>query len=289
MHLDCNILKNYIELTKPRILALVLVTTVLGFFMGGEGIISYALLAYLLIGTALTCAGSSVLNQYLERDFDSKMERTKNRPIPAGTISPAKALNFGIILILSGIFLLYVKTNILTAFLSLLTTFLYILVYTPMKRINWLNTTIGAIPGAIPPLGGWAAATGTLNFHAGVLFLILFLWQHPHFYAIAWMLKEDYRKAGFQMLPVIDKDGKRTFQQILIFSIILIPVSIIPALTGLSGRVYLLGAIISGMGLLFVSKKLIDSHTIADARNLLKATVIYLPILLILIVSDATF
>ena len=281
-----QILKDYIELTKPRILGLVLITTTIGYYLGGKGTIFWMDFMFLLFGAGMVCGGSAVLNHYLEREYDSKMLRTKNRPIPAGRISPAHALSFGIILILIGLFVLYTEINILTAFLSLLTSFLYIMVYTPMKRISWLNTTIGAVPGAIPPLGGWAAATGTLNFDAGILFLILFLWQHPHFYAIAWMLKDDYKRGGFKMLPVIDEGSTRTFSQILLTSVILIPISLIPVLTGLSGMLYFFGALLSGVGLLLISQTFIKSRSLMDAKRLLRATVIYLPVLLIFIVFD---
>lgn len=283
------IISAYLELTKPRIVTLVLATSALGFFLGGQGIHDLGRFIALLLGVALTCGGSSTLNQYLEREFDAKMLRTRNRPIPAGIIPPAHALNFGIILTLVGIFILYVKVNILTAFLSLLTSFLYIMVYTPMKRVSWLNTTIGAFPGAIPPLGGWAAATGHLNFSAGILFLILFLWQHPHFYSIAWLLKDDYKRAGFQMLPVLEPDGKRTFAQILLFSWLLVFVSLVPTVIGLSGGIYAAGAFISGVVLWCLGRNLALSGSLADARNLLKATVVYLPVLFALIIIDVSF
>ena len=277
------------ELTKPRITSLVMVTTALGFYLGGEGRLPPVLFSFLMGGVAMVCAGSSALNHYLEREFDSKMLRTKNRPIPAGIIAPAYALNFGITLTLTGIFLLYVKVNILTAFLSLLTAFLYIVVYTPMKRASWLNTTVGAIPGAIPPLGGWAAATGSLSFEAGILFLILFIWQHPHFYAIAWMLRDDYKRGGFQMLPVVEPNGDRMFRHILWTSVLLIPVSLIPAVIGMSGAVYCAGALIAGVLLLIISRKFVASRTNLDARKLLRATVLYLPALFFLIIMDVIF
>ncbi len=283
-----SVMSAYLELTKPRILSLVLVTTALGFYLGGQGIHSVSRFLFLLLGAGLVCAGSSALNHYLEREFDSKMFRTRNRPIPTGMISPQNALNFGVILILMGLVILYVKVNMLTAFLSLLTTFLYIMVYTPMKRVSWLNTTIGAIPGAIPPLGGWAAATGHLSFEAGMLFLILFVWQHPHFYAIAWMCREDYERGGFKMLPVVDRDGKSTLRQILIYSLALIPVSLIPTWLGISGKIYFLGALAAGIYVLRMSYEFIRSQTMLTAKNLLRATVIYLPILLILIIVDGT-
>ena len=287
--LNKKIISAYIELTKPNINKLVLVTTTLGYYLGGRGFNSFSTLFFLLFGSASVCAGASTINHFLEREYDSKMQRTKNRPIPSGIIPAGDALTFGICLTLFGVFFLYVSTNILTAFLSLLTAFLYIMVYTPMKRTSWLNTTVGAIPGAIPPLGGWAAATGSLEFSAGILFLILFLWQHPHFYAIAWMFREDYKRGGFKMLPCLEEDGQRTFFQIMLFSIALIPVSLIPTFIGMSGFVYFFGMLFTGLGLVYVSYKVTQTKSNLDARKLLKATVIYLPILLILIVADAKF
>ncbi|HLF17873.1 MAG TPA: heme o synthase [Candidatus Omnitrophota bacterium] len=279
----------YIELTKPSILTLVLVTTVLGYYLGGGGIRSWIDLFFLLSGAALVCAGSGSLNHYLEREYDSKMLRTQKRPLPSGTLPPSHALVMGVITILLGVTILYIKVNILTSFLSLLTAFLYIMVYTPMKRISWWNTTIGAVPGSIPPLGGWAAATGHLNFDAGILFLILFIWQHPHFYAIAWMFKDDYRRGGFKMLPVLEENGNKTAQQVLFYSILLIPVSLVPTLTGLSGAIYFIGALMLGIGLLWVSHLFIKTRSVVDARRLLKATVVYLPMLLFTIVLDIVF
>lgn len=281
-----NLISAYLELTKPRILTLILVTTTLGFFLGGKGISSYEKLFLTLIGAALVCAGASALNQYLERDADAKMERTKARPIPTGVISPNNAMVFGIILILAGITLLAVKINILTAFLSLLTAFLYVLVYTPLKKMSWINTTIGAIPGAIPPMGGWAAATNDVSAGAWVLFLILFIWQHPHFFAIAWMYKDDYRRGGFKMLPVVQPDGRMTFQQIIFFCILLIPVSLLPLLIGMSGPLYGVGAFVLGIYFLTAGVIFYYTKSYSDARQLLKASVIYLPVLLFLIILD---
>ena len=281
-----KLLHAYIELTKPRILSLVLVTTALGFFLGGKGIHSFSKLFFTLLGAGLVCCGASALNQYLERGPDGKMNRTKNRPIPKGIIPANNAMLFGIILILIGIFILASEVNILTAFLSLLTAFLYVLVYTPLKKISWLNTSIGAIPGAIPPMGGWAAACGELNLGAWVLFLVLFIWQHPHFYAIAWMFKEDYKMGGFQMLPVIEPDGKNTFRQIVVFSILLIPAAILPTLIGMSGGIYFWGALTLSVVLCAIGLGSAASKSLNDARRLLKATVLYLPVLLVLIIID---
>lgn len=281
------ILSSYFELSKPRILLLVLVTTTIGYYLGAEGNVTNRLYLELLLGVALACAGSSTLNHYLEREFDSKMERTRNRPIPSGAILPSHALAFGVSLVLFGIALLYTQVNILTAFLTLLTSFLYIMVYTPMKRVSWLNTTVGAFPGAMPPLLGWAAATGTLNFDAGMLFLILFVWQHPHFYAIGWMFREDYKKAGFKMLPCLEADGRRTLRHVQGFALALVPASLIPTATGMSGLLYFTGALLSGIALLWVTRRFVRSKSDGDARKLFKGTILYLPVLLIFIVLDS--
>lgn len=282
-------LKLYFELMKPRILMLVLITAALGYFLGGRGIPSIWKFLMLMLGVACSCSGAGVLNHYLERDADSKMLRTKNRPLPLGLIAPANALAFGIILILTGVFVLCWQVNLLTAFLSLLSSFLYVLVYTPLKRISWLNTSLGAIPGALPPVGGWAAATGDLSLGAWVLFFIMFIWQHPHFFAIAWMFKEDYARGGFKMLPVVDPDGRSTFQQIYIFSLLLIPVSMLPTYLGMSGRFYMVGAFIMGLILLNIGQKLATTRSVASAKQLLKASVVYLPIVFLLIIVDRIF
>ena len=279
----------YSELSKPRILTLILVTTALGFFLGGKGIHSWPLLILTLVGAAGVAAGASALNQYLEKDADSKMQRTKNRPLPTGFIAPAHALSYGIILVLLGVCFLWWKVNLLTAFLSLLTAFLYVLVYTPMKRLTWLNTSMGAIAGAIPPMGGWAAATGELGIGAWVLFLLLFVWQHPHFYSIAWIFKDDYARAGFQMLPVIEKDGKRTFRQINVYSLFLIPIALLPTMIGMAGKIYFSGALAASLVLFSVGFGLSRTKSSQDARRLLRTSVIYLPFLFFLIILDVSF
>ena len=281
-----NKINAYIELTKPRINVLVLVTTVLGFYLAGKSFKHLDILLWTLLGSALSCAGAAVLNQYLERDADAMMKRTQHRPLPEGIIQPFEALNFGIVLVLAGVALLCWKVNLLTAFLSLLTCFLYVLVYTPMKKMSWLNTTIGAIPGAIPPLGGWAAATNGLDLGGLALFLILFAWQHPHFYAIAWMLKDDYKRAGFKMLPVVYPDGRMTFAQIMAFSFALIGFSILPSMIGLSGKVYFFGAIAIGMIPLYTGWLFCREQSNTNARNVLLASVVYLPLLLGVIILD---
>lgn len=280
---------SYLQLAKPRITLMVLVTTAMGFFLGGLGIYSIPQFTITLIGVGLASAGASALNQYLERDADSLMTRTQNRPIPSGKINSQSALSFGVLFVLLGVGLLSWKVNLLTGFLVLLTAFLYVLVYTPLKRFSWLNTSIGAIPGAIPPVAGWTAATGNLDLGAWVLFWILFMWQHPHFFAIAWMYKEEYKRAGFQMLPVVEPDGKRMFRQIIWHSVLLIPISLLLTLIGATGMIYLWGALILGFGFLFFGLLFSSSKSTLHARYLLRASIIYLPFLLILIVVDSGF
>ena len=279
----------YVDLVKPRIVTMVLVTTTLGFFLGHAGFHDVPVLLLTLLGVGLATGGSAVLNNYLERDSDAKMQRTRHRALPAGIIEPQHALGLGVSLVLAGVLVLARGVNLLTAFLVLLATFLYVVVYTPLKKMSWLNTTFGAIPGAIPPMAGWAAATGRADLGAWVLFGILFVWQHPHFFAIAWMFRDDYRAAGLQMLPVVEPEGTSTFRQTILFSVLLIGVSVLPTLIGMTGRVYLVGALVLGVAMLAAGIGFTTSRTFGDARRLLKASVIYLPLLLILIIADAGF
>lgn len=282
-----SILAAYFELTKPRIAAMVLVVTTLGFVLGGGGLKPYDLLLFTLLGTGLSGAGASALNHYIERRIDAKMERTKNRPLPTGTIQPAAALVYGVVMTTSGSIILFLFVNLLAAALASISTLLYLLVYTPIKRYSWINTPVGAVPGAIPPLIGWAAATGELPAGAWVLFFILFLWQHPHFYAIAWMYREDYRRAGFKMLPVVYPDGKSTFRQSLAAAIILIPVSLWPTFVGMSGWLYFAGALLCGFWFLYACIRWRISETTRDARKVLRVSIIYLPAILLLILVDS--
>lgn len=279
-------IRAYIELTKPRILTMVLVTTALGYVLGGLGVHSLSGLFFVLLGAGMTCGGAAALNHYLERDVDRQMKRTRNRPIPSGSVSPNHALLWGEYLVLGGVMLLMWQVNLLTAFLALLTAFLYALVYTPMKRLTWLNTFVGAIPGALPPMGGWAAATGQLEAGAWALFAILFIWQIPHFYSIAWIFKDDYKQAGFKMLPSVDPSGTNTMAQTLLFAFALIPASLTPMWIGLSGWVYGLGAVILGVAMLAACIGFARHRTIGEARRVLRASVIYLPLLFVLIIVD---
>lgn len=279
----------FLELTKPRILMMVLVTASIGYYAASGGSIELRTLLFLLIGTACTSGGSAALNHFLERDIDGRMLRTRNRPLPSGLVTPAQVLNFGILLVLGGTALLVAQVNLLTAFLALLTSFLYVLVYTPMKRVSWLNTMIGAVPGALPPMGGWAAASGELGPGAWVLFAILFIWQQPHFYAIAWMFREDYERGGFKMLPVIEPDGRSTFRQITGFSLVLIPVSLLPTLMGLTSMIYFWGVLLLGIWFLAAGFTLARSASITDARRVLRVSIVYLPALLVLFILDGSF
>ncbi len=277
---------KYLDLMKPRIGTMVMVSTLIGYLLASEGKIQPVVLVITLIGTFLSCAGAATLNCYLERESDARMKRTCMRPLVTGEISPANALALGILLVLSGTSLLAAQVNLLTGFLALLTAFLYVLVYTPLKRITWLNTMVGAIPGAMPPMGGWVAHTGHLDFGAWVMFSILFLWQHPHFFAIAWMYKDDYAAAGIKMLPVVDPDGRSTFRQIKIYSLLLIPVSLIPAFWGHLGSAYVIATGFAGAAMLYVGLLASESRSRDDAWKLLKTSLIFLPALLIGILID---
>ena len=276
----------FFELTKPRITFLILVSTALGFYLGSQGEINSNQFAVTIIGTFLLAGGAGAINHFVEKDLDKLMDRTQSRPIPAGIISSKSALFFGVSISIFGFIILATLVNHLTAILGLITVLLYIFVYTPLKKITWLNTTIGAIPGAMPALGGWAASANELDPNAWILFSILFLWQHPHFYAIALMCKEDYEKAGFQMLPVIERESNRTNRQIMWHAFLLIPVSLFFVVTGVLGEIYFWGASALGVGYLISGIPLLKSTTFDNAKFLLKISVIYLPALLVVIFID---
>ena len=279
-------LQAYFELTKPSITFLILVSTALGYYLGGSGIANYHHFILTLLGSCLVSSGSGALNHYAELESDKLMFRTRQRPLPTGMISQGGAINFGLFLILLGTLFLYIFINSYTAILALLTALMYLFVYTPLKKITWLNTSIGAIPGAMPPLGGWVASTGRLDPEAWILFAILFLWQHPHFYAIALMFKDDYKKANFKMLPVVEPDGNRTNRQIIWHSILLIPVSIMPVYTGLLDMFYFYAALSLSLGYMSTGILLAKKYSIQNARVLLKMSVLYLPALFITIIID---
>lgn len=278
----------YIQLCKPGIVRMVGVTAAFSFLLaspGGTWASAFRLVAA-LIGIMASAAGSAALNNVIEKDLDSRMDRTRNRALPSGKIKSDQALALGICLTLGGTIWLMLTVNLLTAFLVLATAFLYVLIYTPLKTRTWLNTTIGAVPGAMPTLCGWAAASDSLDFGAWVMFAILFAWQHPHFYAIAWLYRDDYEKAGYQMLSVIDKQGTRLFVQVILFSLMLAAVSLIPAFADMAGPVYFVGALLLALYLLRASWFFIRRHTQLEARKLLMTTIIYLPALLVVILAD---
>lgn len=281
-------LRDYATLCKPRINVLVLVTTAVGYGVAARGQAQWGLLAWTLAGTALAAAGASALNQYVERDADRRMRRTAGRPLPAGRMAPWRALVFGISLASAGVALLALMANATAALLGLATVVLYVAVYTPLKPRTGLCTLVGAIPGAIPPMMGYAAATGRVDAGAWALFGILFLWQLPHFLAIAWLYREDYARAGFPMLPVGDIDGAATGRQIVLYTVALIPVSLVPTLLGMTGGLYFFGAL--GLGLLFLAAGVAMAlgRQRPNARRLLLASVAYLPALLALLIADSS-
>ncbi len=284
-----KIYKSYLAMTSPGLTLTVLVSTALGFYFAQGGIHHYWLLGWTLLATALTSCGATALNQYLERDTDALMLRTQKRPLPMGEVSPARALEFGTSLILIGLVLFAWKVNLLTAFLSMLACFLYVLVYTPFKKVTWLNSTFGALAGAIPPLGGWAATGDHLGAGAWVLFFILFTWQHPHFYSIAWINKEDYRKAGLKMLPVVFAEAEITIFQIILFSFLLVAFSLMPSMMGMAGKIYFWGALAMGAVVLYEVFLFKRTQSQAQAQRVLGASIIYLPLLLALIITDGFF
>jgi len=277
---------DWIELAKPRITGLVLVTTGVGYVIAsGEGV-EWLGLAGVLAGTGLASSGAAAMNHVVERDVDALMRRTMNRPIPTGRISAAHGLVYGLALAIAGVAVLARVANPATAFLAVATIALYVGVYTPLKRRTPLNTLVGAIPGAIPPVMGWTAVTSRIEPGAWVLFAILFLWQLPHFLAIAWMFRDDYARADLRMLPVVDPEGGSTGRAVALYSVALIPVSLSPTLLGMAGSVYFFGALALGLGFFGCGLAMAVRRERRGARRLLLASVTYLPALLLLLVVD---
>jgi len=278
--------KDYIALTKPRITWLILMSTGVGYFFGARGGWHWLTLFHTILGTGLIASGTAALNQWYERGADAKMKRTQARPLPAGRLSANKALAFAILISAAGFLELFVAVNPLTGWLGLFTLLSYLFVYTPLKQRSPHSTTIGAIPGAMPPLLGYAAASGTLTWDAWVLFAILFLWQFPHFYAIAWMYREDYERAGIRMLPVVEPDGESTARRIMLYSLILIPISLVPRFLSMTGNLYLAGALVLGLLFLYAGVRVTFDRTRQQARRVLLASVVYLPFLYGLMLLD---
>ncbi len=282
-------ISDYVALTKPRLNLLVVVTSAAAAYLGapdaGAGVV-FAV-APAILGTALVAGGSAALNQLAERETDALMTRTRMRPLPDHRISPREALVFGLLLSTAGLLLLAATTNRLATVLALATLVVYLAIYTPLKRRSRVATLVGAVPGALPPLIGWAAARGSLSLTAYALFGIVFLWQIPHFMAIAWMYREDYRKAGFPLLAVVDADGHRTGREAAIFAAALIPVSVIPALTGASGSWYLGAALVSGLALLALAIRFALRRTESSARSLFFGSIVYLPVLWAVMIANS--
>lgn len=280
-----TLVSDLVELTKARLSLLVLVTTLVGFLAGWHGPMDYVLLAATLAGTALCAAGAGALNQWWERDLDGLMKRTSDRPLPARRMHAADALLFGLLFSGTGLAVLFLFTNFRAGFLAFATIAIYILVYTPMKRISSLNTLIGAIPGALPPLIGWVAARGSYHLEGGLLFAILWFWQMPHFLAIAWMYREEYTKAGFVMLPGQDPSGTMTGRQAFLYSLCLLMVSLVPSLMAFNTAWYFLGALVLGVGFCVMAMRFLVRRDRLSARALFLASIVYLPLLLGLLVA----
>lgn len=278
--------RDYVELTKFRLSLLVLLTTGAGFYLASKNSICTTLLIHTLLGTALVAWGASAINQYLESDIDGKMDRTCHRPLPSGRIAPNEALLTGGLLVIAGLSYLVVKVNALTGLLAFLSAAIYLLLYTPLKRKTTLNTVMGAVSGAIPPMIGWTAARGEINYETWILFAILFLWQIPHFLSIAWLYREDYARGGLKMLPVVDVRGESTGRQIALHCHALLAVSLLPTIVGLAGPTYLWGALLLGSGFLLIAIGVAVSRTELSARRSFVASIIYLVLLFALMTAD---
>lgn len=284
--IETHAVRDFVQLIKPRIALLIVISTAVGYCYGTLSTFSFLTLLHALLGAALMAGGSATLNQWYERDLDAQMNRTRIRPIPAGTISPNHALLFGLVLSIVGLLELCLFTNLLAAFLGLLTSAGYLFAYTPLKRIDPICTTVGALPGAMPPLIGFAAARGHLTLEAWVLFGILFLWQFPHFHAIAWIYREDYKRAGIKMLAVVRPHGAGLTVEILAALLLLLPITLAPTFLHMAGKVYFVAAFILDLAFLYFGLRLTRQRNVQRARTLLLASVIYIPILFAFLVFD---
>ncbi len=285
-HLSWSRTADFLELTKPRITVLVVATTLVGFYVGARESIPLLHLFHTLLGTALVASGASALNQYLERHLDALMLRTFRRPLPAGRLQSGEALVFAVLISSAGMIYLFILVNPLTSLLAALTFLGYLFLYTPLKTRTWLSTLIGAVPGALPAAMGWAAVNNNLSAGAWVLFAIVFFWQLPHFYAIGWMYREDYARAGFPMLPIIDLSGSRTSRQVNLYIAALLIATAFPSFMGLTGYAYLGGAVALGLLFLVYGALFARLRDRSSARRLFLVSVCYLPILLTLMALD---
>jgi protoheme IX farnesyltransferase len=280
-------LLDFISLTKPEVLLLVLIATGAGCLMASASL-DLLILFNAMLGTALVAGGTAALNHLVERIHDSKMRRTMNRPLPAGRLTPRAALGFGVALSITGTIYLALTCNLLTSVIGLAALLAYLLLYTPLKRRSDLCTLVGAFPGAAPILMGWTAVQNDITLGAWILYAILFFWQFPHFIAIGWMYRDDYARAGMLMTPQNDRDGRSAFLQAWIMSVALVVLSFFPAVIGMAGRVYVLAALLSGLGMLIAVHRAASLRTNASAKELLHATVFYLPLLFLMMVLDKT-
>jgi len=273
-----QVIADYLALTKPRLNSLVVVTSAGGYYLGVSSP-AFLPMAAVAMGTALVAGGAAVLNQVYERETDALMQRTRLRPLPDQRVTPEEARTFGTLLAGAGLVFLSVSANALAALLALVTLVVYLTVYTPMKRRSPLATLIGAVPGALPPLIGWTAASGSLSLGGWALFAIVFLWQIPHFMAIAWLYRDDYARAGFPMLPVVEPDGRRAGLQAVFYAAALVPASVAPTVVGLTGAAYFWTALVLGVGLLWMAARFALSRTDATARVLFYSSITYLPLI----------
>jgi protoheme IX farnesyltransferase len=276
----------YADLFKARLTLLVLLTTMVGFYVGFRGPLDYLLLLHTLVGTALVASGGSALNQLFEREYDARMRRTCQRPLPSGRLQPRTVLAIGVACASLGLIYLAEAVNLRTSLLGAFTFITYVFVYTPLKRRTWLNTAVGAIPGALPPLIGWTAARGEITLVGMALFAIQALWQVPHFLAIAWIYRDEYAKAGFKMLPVLDPTGRRTGRQALLHALVLLPVSLGPFFFHLAGPIYLVAALALGLAFAWFAARFACLLTISGAKRLFYASLFYLPLLLAVMLFD---
>lgn len=279
-------LAAFLELTKPRITQLVLLTAAAGFYLGSRATVDLWVLGQTLLGVALVAAGTNAFNQLIERDVDARMRRTLGRPLPSGRLTPRAAAWFAAVISVAGVAYLGLAVNYLTAGLAALTLASYVLVYTPLKRRTTLNTLIGAVPGALPIVGGWTAAGGVLGPAVAALFWILFLWQLPHFLALAWIYREDYRRGGLAMVSVGDPDGRHTGCMAFLYAVVLLPVSVLPTALGVTSARYLFGALVLGLAYAGASGAMTRAATTARARRVFVVSIIYLPALLTLMALD---
>ena len=269
-------MKDFIALTKPGLVMMVVLTTCIGFYLGSIGPFDWLLLIHTLVGTSLSGGGSLALNQFIERDRDATMHRTQKRPLPSGRLKPHQALWFGVGITIFGITYLALLVNVLSCLVTISITASYLFLYTPLKQRTTLSTVIGAIPGALPPVTGWVAVRNEIGLESGILFTIMFLWQLPHALALAWMYRDDYARAGFQLLPMVDPDGRVTSTQILINCLALTAVSLTPTIIGLTGILYFFVALGAGLGFLGFAVHLTITRTSASARKLFFASLLFL-------------